>query len=258
MDRCDGSLETLLLAEPLLPLHDALHIAERIACGLKYLHSDAGKGAPLKMVHGDLKPANVLLKNATREVVLTDFGLSSTIAVHTMSMGAKHLHMGQGAAGQAAGCTLQWAAPELLQAWEKGRDAPPTVAGDMYAFGVILYQLLVGKVPYVYKNALALKGAVMRGDRPSWAGWEQDRGGEAAADVLSELQDLAQRCWEQQAYGRPSVQQVHAQLVELKRRVSAGSAGSVSRAVRSTEPVSRGLRTVAESESAGKDGCTIC
>lgn len=219
MDRCDESLEALLRVKPLLPLPEAIHIAECIADGLNYLHTHA----PLTVVHGDLKPANVLIKRATQEVLLTDFGLSSTIAVHTLSMGAKHLQQGQGAAGRATGCTLYWAAPEMLQAWEDGQDAAHTLASDVYAFGVILYQLLVGKAPYasMFKSEGALKGAVRRGVRPSWGGWEEARDGEAGPDVLKGLQVLVEACWAPTADERPPAQVVHTQLVELQQIVAA-------------------------------------
>jgi serine/threonine protein kinase len=217
LDRCDESLEDVLSDEPRLPLPEALHIAERIACGLKYLHSEA----PLRVVHGDLKPANVLLKHGTHTVQLTDFGLSSTIAVHTKSMGAQKLQVGQGAAGQSAGATLAWAAPELLEAWAQGHSATHTFACDVYAFGLILHQLLVWRWPYAgtFTAEDALKNAVRAGKRPSWAGWEGFRGGEAGPDVLSRLQALVEACWAHKADERPTAQQVHTQLVELKHKV---------------------------------------
>jgi serine/threonine protein kinase len=226
LDRCDESLEDVLARsmlhdEPLpqrLPLHDALHIIERIACGLKYLHTEA----PLRVVHGDLKPANVLLKHGGDTVQLTDFGLSSTIAVHTMSVGAGRL-VGQNAAGQ-SGWTLHWAAPELLEGEEQGEEIDPTFACDMYAFGIIVHQLLVGKVPYagMFKSPGALKAGVKGGKRPSWDGWEAARGGEAAADVLGQLKVLVEACWAHKAKDRDSAQQVHAQLVKLHLEVPAG------------------------------------
>jgi serine/threonine protein kinase len=222
LDRCDCSLEGVLQDELLLPLPDALHIAERIACGLKYLHSDA----PLRVVHGDLKPANVLLKHSTNTVQLTDFGLSHTIAVHTMSVAAGKL-VGQHGAGQ-SGLTLHWAAPELLEGYERSGDLiDPTFACDVYAFGIILHQLLVGKMPYIgmFRSPEKLKSAVRGGDWPTWDGWEGIRSEEAAAGVLGKLRGLVEACWAQEATERLTAQQVHTQLVELQLEVPAAAPG---------------------------------
>ena len=226
LTKCDRSLANVLgggdrsVADVLkrhLPLSKALHIAERIACGLKYLHEDA----PLSVVHGDLKPANVLLKRGTKTVQLTDFGLSHTIAVQTQSMCAVNL-VGQNGAGQ-SGYTLQWTAPEVLDGFEGGLAIEPTYARDVYAFGIILHQLLVGKAPYKdqYTSPELLKSSVRAGGRPSWDGWEDARSGEATAVVLGKLRALVEECWAQAATQRPDAQEVHTKLVELKGELAA-------------------------------------
>jgi serine/threonine protein kinase len=193
MERCDHSLEDFLIKQPCLPLKAALHIATRIAGGLKYLHNDA----PLRVVHGDLKPANVLLKNKAREVKLTDFGLSSVIEVHTMSLGARGLLGHNAHAGAPAGATPAWAAPELLEVWVHGPGsaAPRSLPCDVYAFAIILHQLLVGKPPYLSDSLepiypMQMMNNIIKGSRPDWADWRQRRSLEAAAAVLDKLQDI--------------------------------------------------------------------
>jgi serine/threonine protein kinase len=215
MDRCDDSLEERLKMGP-IPLSKALHVAERIACGLKYLHTDAS--APIRVVHGDLKPANVLIKHD--EVLLTDFGLSTTIAVHTMSMGAGRLF----GDGVQAGGSLAWAAPELLEEWGKGGSPQPTFACDIYAFGILLQQLLVGKRPYVGMPPDALTGGVRSGRRPDWGNWEEDRGSEAGADVLGKLSRLVEACWAHSPGERPTAHEVHRQLVQVKKQLGPAAA----------------------------------
>jgi hypothetical protein len=92
----------------------------------------------------------------------------------------------------------------------------------MYAFGLILYQLLVGCWPYtgMFTAEDALKAAVRKGTRPSWAGLEEVRGGKAAA-VVDKLKTLVEACWAHDAAKRLTAQQVHAQLVELQHEVLA-------------------------------------
>ncbi len=82
------------------------------------------------MVHGDLKPANVLVLPTGRPIVL-DFGLARGVAVET------EVTQSGGIAG-----TLAFMAPECLL------GAPPTVQSDLYAVGVMAYEALCGVPPW--------------------------------------------------------------------------------------------------------------
>ena len=99
--------------------------AAEILLGLKALH----KGG---VVYRDLKPENVLL-DRRGHVVLTDFGLSKPDAKHLL------LRTFCG--------TAEYLAPEILQ----GR--PYDFAVDLWSFGTMLYEMLLGVVPYWSENA---------------------------------------------------------------------------------------------------------
>lgn len=95
----------------------------RICRGLDYAH---GKG----LVHRDIKPSNIVIDSAGRPV-LVDFGL----AIHADESSQR--------AGEAAG-TLNYMSPEQVcgeAQWMDGR-------ADIWSIGVILYQLLTGRLPF--------------------------------------------------------------------------------------------------------------
>jgi hypothetical protein len=138
------SLAAVLRDDGPLSIHEAAPISRQIAAALDAVH---GAG----VIHCDLKPSNVLLvplgAASRREfrAVVTDFGLARAAA-----SGARD---GESLAetialGQAFG-TLAYMAPEQLQ----GSDATP--ATDIYAFGLILYEMLTGGSPFPASGPLA-------------------------------------------------------------------------------------------------------
>jgi serine/threonine protein kinase len=100
----------------LLPLSTVLSIALRVADAVQHLH-DCG------VVHGDIKPANIVFNAPTDRVKLTD-------------VGASFWH------SEPSAGTPAYMAPEQLCGF------PPSVAADQFAFGVTLYQLTCGYLPF--------------------------------------------------------------------------------------------------------------
>ncbi|MFW6413882.1 MAG: serine/threonine protein kinase [Verrucomicrobiota bacterium] len=103
-----------------------LYILRQIACALAYLHSR-------HIVHLDLKPENILVRDRDQEdqpltVKLTDFDLSC----HCKSKLHRKLHAG----------TPSHMAPEQLT------DGSVSVANDIFAFGVLAYYLVTGRMPF--------------------------------------------------------------------------------------------------------------
>jgi tetratricopeptide (TPR) repeat protein/tRNA A-37 threonylcarbamoyl transferase component Bud32 len=126
MEYVQGSdLAALLQREPKLPLPRVLALARQIASGLAAAHR-AG------IVHRDLKPANIMV-DAQEHALLMDFGIArSTIAVHGASLHTMP--------GSLIG-TLDYMAPE------QARGEPADERTDVYAFGLIFYELLAGGRP---------------------------------------------------------------------------------------------------------------
>ncbi len=125
MEYLEGeSLEARLQREGRLPAADALPILEDVLSALAAAHS-------ANVVHRDLKPANVFLVNQSDGrpwVKLLDFGLARGANKQDVS--------------RIAG-TPDYISPEHA----RGRPAGP--AADLYAFGVLAFHLLTGKLPFV-------------------------------------------------------------------------------------------------------------
>lgn len=122
MEYCSGpSLRDLLIAEPKgFAPEKAAFFCREIAKGLSYLH-DRG------IVHRDLKPGNIFFDDGY--VKIGDYGLSKFIAVSRHS------------AQTASVGTVHYMAPEIGSGdYSKGVD--------IYALGVMLYEMLLGKVPF--------------------------------------------------------------------------------------------------------------
>jgi serine/threonine protein kinase len=125
MEYIDGPDLAQLMAQyttqgELVPQAEVARIGRAIASALDYAHQQG-------VIHRDVKPSNVMVAKDGR-VVLTDFGLVMDIE--------------QGSAGESFG-SARYIAPE--QARSSAKAVPQS---DLYAFGVILYEMLTGVVPF--------------------------------------------------------------------------------------------------------------
>ena len=121
MEYVDGEdLSSLLLRIGRLPSHKALETSRKICAGLAAAH-DRG------IVHRDLKPANIMM-NKRGEVLIMDFGLAALA--------------GDLSGSEARNGTPAYMAPEQL------KGAEVTARSDIYALGLVLYELFTGKRPF--------------------------------------------------------------------------------------------------------------
>jgi serine/threonine-protein kinase len=135
------TLRTRLVREGALPVGDAVRLLRELADALAYAH---GHG----VMHRDLKPENVLL--SAGHAVIADFGIAKAIAVATQEGDAPVA--GLTSTGVAIG-TPAYMAPEQ---WG---DVTANHRADLYALGVIAYEMLTGSHPFAGRTAQALAAA---------------------------------------------------------------------------------------------------
>jgi serine/threonine protein kinase len=124
-----GTLGKRLTQGP-LAVKEAGKVLEQLASVLQFAHNQG-------MLHRDIKPANILLGNG-QQVYLIDFGLVQQQG-EKRSLIQTSLLIG----------TPHYMAPELV-------EGPATIRSDVYALGVVLYQMLIGSVPFTEDNPLVI------------------------------------------------------------------------------------------------------
>lgn len=133
MEHIEGdSLSMLLKQQEQLALETILSILTDIAEALDYIHERG-------LVHRDIKPSNVMIRRNTTpypQAVLLDFGVARLLSSQTRVTGTGLLG------------TLDYAAPEQIVA---AHDVDHRA--DIYALGVMTYQLLSGKLPFQSESA---------------------------------------------------------------------------------------------------------
>ena len=121
-----------------IPADELLDYTRQILGGLEYLHSH-------DVIHRDIKPENILISKEG-QCYLADFGVSE--------MFERNEQVISGIRG-----TKLFMAPELLARQEGGGSGSATGrAVDMWALGVTLYALLLGKLPFVTENDISTSG----------------------------------------------------------------------------------------------------
>jgi len=136
-------LRSYMHAQAPLPADEAVELARQLAGALQACHSQG-------VVHRDLKPENVLI-TPDGQLKLLDFGIA-------LLRGARRLTWSR--LSSSAG-TPDYMAPEQIRG-ERG-DART----DVYALGIMLFELLTGRVPYEGDNPLAIMSQHVASETPS-------------------------------------------------------------------------------------------
>ncbi|MGX9359268.1 serine/threonine-protein kinase [Mycoplasma sp. 2575] len=118
------NLKVLIAKHKKIPVDEAIRIAREICRGLYDIHSS-------NVIHRDLKPSNIIIENDTNRVKLIDFGIS--INEDSLRVTADNKTVG----------SVQYLAPEIPL-----KSQPASIQSDIYAFGMILYEMLSGHPVY--------------------------------------------------------------------------------------------------------------
>ena len=176
MELVQGDDLSVLIARGPMPLADALPIAKQIADALEAAHEQG-------IIHRDLKPANIKIRSDGTVKVL-DFGLakaldpaatSSVEAVNSPTLSVRGTQMGL-IIGTAA-----YMAPE------QARGKPVDRRADIWAFGVVLYEMLSGRRAFEGEDISVTLASVIKED-VSWPS--------LPADLPEPLRRLLRRCLE--------------------------------------------------------------
>jgi TolB-like protein len=137
MPYVDGeTLRTRLARDGALPLADATRLFRELADALAYAH---GRG----VVHRDLKPENVLLSGG--HAVVADFGIAKAVAAATQQDSVEVSHL--------TGTGMSVGTPAYMAPEQAVGDRNTDHRADLYALGVIAYEMLAGAHPFGARTA---------------------------------------------------------------------------------------------------------
>ncbi len=135
------TLKTIIRDRGGLILEEAVDIAKQLASATQEAHHRG-------IIHRDIKPQNIIVKS-DGSIKILDFGIA--LAKGSMQITQANNVMG----------SVHYLAPELA------KGEPATVQSDIYALGIVLYEMLTGDVPFKADNAVQVAIMQMRNTIPS-------------------------------------------------------------------------------------------
>jgi tetratricopeptide (TPR) repeat protein len=197
MEYVEGRLLSDVIPPGGLPLHVVVRCGAQIADALSHAHANG-------VTHRDLKSANIAMTPDGRAKVL-DFGVARRLAAHrvkdlsesTASITSEGMLVG----------TLACMPPEVL------RGEPSDERSDLWALGVLLYEMASGSRPFAGATGFELTGAILHGSPPPLPG-----------DVPGSLRSVVQRCLEKDPRQRyQSADEVRAALDKAAHDLNRGA-----------------------------------
>jgi serine/threonine protein kinase len=126
-----GSLDGLISPKKYLPFEQLIDYAKQACRGLRYAHAHG-------VIHRDIKPSNILF-DKENVVKLSDFGIAKIFS-KSQKITATGMTVG----------TPEYMSPEQAE------DLSVDSRSDIYSFGIVLYEMVTGKLPFTAENAVAV------------------------------------------------------------------------------------------------------
>ncbi len=177
MPLVDGATLRERIARGPIPLGEAIGILRDVARALSAAHAR-------NVVHRDIKPENILLSSGA--ALVTDFGVAKAVSAATQ---------GPEAAGTMTGIGVSIGTPAYMSPEQIIADPALDHRADLYAWGLVAYELLAGQRPFAELSGTALMKAQLGTLPPALAS--------VAPQVPRALADLVMRCLAKEPGGRP-------------------------------------------------------
>lgn len=190
----NGNASDYLHRNAELTPENRIQLWSEVAEGVAYLH-----GCTPIVVHGDLKPANVLIDDQGHARIC-DFGLVRLVQeFDSTGQTTTSVHMG----------TIRYLSKELL--CDNYEDRIPTTASDIHALACVALEIIFGVLPYHgrrdnYTGLITMD--ILQGKPP---GERPD----IESPLLQQAWDALEKCWDLEPYSRPSAGQLRGYLQQM-------------------------------------------
>ncbi|KAK7440448.1 hypothetical protein VKT23_017086 [Stygiomarasmius scandens] len=190
-------------------------IVDQIAQGILYLREQS-------IVHADIKSDNILVDDQGNARI-ADFGNAFYLGQYDSS-----------SSSDSSPGTHPWVAPELIMAGENREVPSPSFSSDVFAFGMVVYEIYSTDIPLLaFANGKQFRAAmlILEGSRP-----------QRPSTIPDDMWILVQACWAQDPSERPSID-------EICRRVSFSDDSAEEESAGKETKVSAGPRSSLHAES---------
>ncbi|WP_028398967.1 Stk1 family PASTA domain-containing Ser/Thr kinase [Ectobacillus panaciterrae] len=143
------TLKQYIQQKGMLPVSEALDIMEQLTSAMAHAHH-------FEIVHRDIKPQNILVRDDDHVVKVTDFGIATATTATTIT----HTNSVLG--------SVHYLSPE------QARGGVANKQSDIYSLGIVMFELLTGRPPFSGESAVSIALKHLQNETPSPKRWNPD------------------------------------------------------------------------------------